>query len=197
MMRPTGQETNGSTRKDTVGNSCSAASDLLLRTKASASHRHNMVARTDQATADARVALAGRPGRGGSGTGEQEHGHPHQNHPEEIKPTTPGHNNDERPERAGDTEDEPFGRGHRPLEHVNPSASQFVNDEHGNDKGEQDPVHPRPTPERVTGHGDEPDCPEHHAAIPADARRFPYGCAHLPRLEFRGVPQGHPSGRCG
>ena len=117
--------------------------------------------------------------------GEQEHGHPHQDHPEEIKPTVPGHNNDERPERAGDTEDEPFGRGHRPLEQVNPSAGQFVNDEHGNDKGEQDSVHPRPTPERVTGYDDEPDCPEHHAAIPADARTFPYGCAHLPRLEFR------------
>jgi hypothetical protein len=26
---------------------------------------------------------------------------------------------------------------------------------------------------------------KHDAAIPADARTFPYGCAHLPRLEFR------------
>jgi len=56
----------------------------------------------------------------------------------------PGHNNKERSERTGDTEDEPFGRGHRPLKQVNPSACQFVNDEHSNDKGEQDPVHPRP-----------------------------------------------------
>ena len=51
-----------------MGNSCSAAGDVLLRMKASASHRHSMAARTDQATADVRVALAGRPGRGGSGT---------------------------------------------------------------------------------------------------------------------------------
>ena len=97
----------------------------------------------------------------------------------------PGRNNEECPERAGDTEDEPFGCGHRPLEQANPSAGQFVNDEHGNEKGEQGPVHPRPTPERETGYDDEPDCPEHDTAIPSDARTFPYGGAHLPRLEFR------------